>query len=185
MASPRLGRPPSGWVATFDPMVLADDVVAAVMSHVTSMSQPIGVRTVSTGSCALRDTIVAIARYARDGESLDMPLADAVASLAILWRRVVDGDGPYMMPAPEDPDVVDASTWHGQLTRVIRAALCRETLGRGDPVSPGDLGALAGYSTRNIRNLIAAGDLVAFRDGARWMIDATSACAWLASLVLE
>jgi len=173
-------RTPSAPLYQVDPEKLADEVVGAVEAQAQRLAFAIGKSLMDMGPCDLHFSVQVLAHYALHGGELDAPVNEYLLSMAPVWTRASDG-ACFTTPEFDDPDTVDATTWLGQLVLVMRAALGRELLAQGRPVSPAELAVLGGVSSRHVRHLLRSGDIAGQDDGVRWTIPAAEAKRWLAT----
>jgi hypothetical protein len=182
-------------IQQIDPEALASAVEDEIVHHVERFIQPLfpGVRVVLYTGTSLRNTAIgatvrALAKYAISGEMEDVgELVEEIAS--ILGTPFVasadrSADPTFTRSALRgevDIDDLDSSVI-AQLALVICAAVGREHIELGRPVSASQLAALAGTSTRQVQYLsrnktITGTELVRHGGGG---ITAESARSWLA-----
>lgn len=170
-----------------DPHAVALEVCTALLDHVTStlwQISPIGevktpgIEVAGLVGCQLYHSVRDLAQYAVRGGELDAPVQEYLVSLIPLYSAAVGG-------GTADVDGLVESEPATPLGVVIAAAVARETLGEGRPVTPAQLATLGGVDRDYLLRLAAAGDLPGARqaqDGRRpWTVTAKGALQWLAS----
>ncbi len=181
-------------LATLDPATLGADAAARVMRRLARLAAPLspvalGLRGTAAES-GLARTVADLVRWAQTGALGDWAdHRDAVDALQTvgeaLWSRPVDeADASHGWTLD---DLRAALAADGEPADPLRfalgAAVARWLLCEGEPVTPGELAALAGVSAGRVRQL--AGDLagtVVARGSARvTVIPAVEARRWLAA----
>lgn len=167
-------------LAEIDGTKLAVETIQRALDHIYSMLfalAPLGDARIVTGDPAVpfgapeRDAVTAsnvgeavvmLTSYAQRGDELDAPVQEYAITLI-----------PVAGDALDDATTPDPST---ELGLVVAAALGREAIDEGQPISTTRLAILGGVSPQRIRQLIAAGELsadkgneVAAVDAKRWL----------------
>ena len=169
-----------------DPHAVALEACTALLDHVTSacvaLSPPGEVRTPQIAhedlpGCELYLSTRRLAAYAVEGGGFDAPVREYLVSLIPLYSAAVGG-------GTTDVDGLVKSEPTTALGMVIAAAVARETLAQGRPVTPAQLATLAGVDRDYLLRLAAAGELPGARQaqaGRRsWTVTAKGAAQWLA-----
>lgn len=170
-----------------DPHTVALDACRALLDHVTSLLwhvTPLGKQS-TTGiaaerltSCQLYDSVRDLAAYAISGQALDASVEEYLITLVPLYLSAI-GEGTSRVDGLVESEPTTA------LGVVIAAAVARELLAAGEPVTPAQLATLAGVDRDYLLRLAAAGDLPgAQQSGAgrrAWAISAKGAQQWLAA----
>ena len=175
-------------LTAIDPTELGRAITAALAKHVARLAVPLspGV-TVHVGAVAGDSTVglaaTDLARYARGEGRLDGPVQDyAVELVPLLAGPLADpGEIPPILRAWLDGEVnlsdLRADSLPDRLALVLTAALGREAMESGQPVTAAQLAALAGLDPNSLRRLARFGEIQTADHGA---IPAAEARRWLA-----
>ena len=168
-----------------DPHAVALDACTALLDHVNSACvalSPLGeVRTPlfcsALEGCELYFSTRRLAAYAVDGGGCDAPVRECLVSLLPLYSAALGGG------ATDVDDLVQSEPTTA-LGVVIAAAVARETLAQGRPVTPAQLATLACVDRDYLLRLAAAGELPGARQAKTgrkpWTVTAKGATQWLA-----
>lgn len=151
-----------------DPDALGQQTVAQMRDHLGRQAVAVGLTVVEAGPADLAYTIADLARYARDGVALDAPVQEYLVSLIPLWSAPLGH-------APSPLEIEDEADPDEPLGLVIHAALAREAIEQGQPVTARQLGALAGVDAQHIRLLARDGEIdldagrATAKEARRWL----------------
>jgi hypothetical protein len=181
-------RPPSTLrLIDIDPGALDRDLSAALAHHVARLALPLSPGlTVHVagphGDTGIGLTAADLARYARGEGDLDDAVESYAVELVPLLASPLDppsGPLPALLTAWLAGEVnvsdLDPSSLPDRLALVLTAALGREAVETGRPVTVAQLAALAGLDPNSVRRLARAGELdttdgaVSARDARRWL----------------
>lgn len=135
--------------------------VAPHSSYVVTNSEGRPLDTTSPSSSVAGEAVLALTRYAQTGAGLDAPVQEYCISLIPVAPEALDDSGE---PDPKTP-----------LGLVVTAAIARERISEGLPVSTSALAHLASVTPGYIRQLVANQELpatkneIAAKDAARWL----------------
>lgn len=185
-------KPTSLRLSTIDPDDLGRQCAEAVAAHIGRLTLPLSpgyeVRVDGpNGDTGLAFTVGDLARYARGEGALESVVEDyAVELLPLLGSPLAAHTGalPAVVSAwlAGDVDVDDlaADSLEDALALVITAALGREALDGGQPLTVAQLAVLGGTSPDVVRRLVREGEVAA--EGDRPMrVPAVDARRWLAA----
>lgn len=174
-----------------DPADLGRACAEAVASHVGRLALPMSpgytldVRG-PHGDTGLALTVADLARYARgEGELEDAVESYAVELVPLLCSPLAQRSGalpPVLagwLSGTVDVDGLDPDSLEDRLALVLTAALGREALAGGSPLTVAQLAALGGTSPDAVRRLVRDGELTA-TDERPMRVGATEARRWLA-----
>ena len=168
-------------LASIDPDDLGRQCAEAVASHIGRLAVPL------SPGYEVHFTVSDLARYARGEGGLESIVQDyAVELLPLLGSPLAAHTGalPAVVSAwlagEVDVDDLAADSLEDQIALVITAALGREALDGGQPLTVAQLAVLGGTSPDVVRRLVREGELAA--EGDRPMrVPAVDARRWLAA----
>lgn len=185
-------NPTSLRLQQIDPTDLGRQCAEAVAAHVGRLSLPLSPGyTVHVsgpnGDTGLAFTVSDLARYARGEGELESVVEDyAVELVPLLCSPLAQRSGPLppvlagWLSGEVDVDDLAADSLEDALALIITAALGREALDGGQPLTVAQLAVLGGTSPDVVRRLVREGELAA--DGDRPMrVPAVDAGRWLAA----
>lgn len=185
-------KPTSLRLASIDPDDLGRQCAEAVASHIGRLALPLspGYKVHvggPNGDTGLAFTVSDLARYARGEGALESVVEDyAVELLPLLGSPLAAHTGalPAVVSAwlagEVDVDNLAADSLEDQIALIITAALGREALDGGQPLTVAQLAVLGGTSPDVVRRLVREGEVAA--EGDRPMrVPATDARRWLAA----
>lgn len=170
-------------LASIDPAALAAAVTRGAQEHLTRLAFAWGSPDAPPLDCwQLTHTVHSLASYAVAGARLDAPVQEYLISLLPLWTYAAGGAG---VETPEfdrayggDLDSLDRD-WRGELVLVMVAAIGRERVAAGEPVTVAQLAALGSMSPDAVRLLGRKGELALSGDPLE--CDADEARRWLSA----
>lgn len=185
-------NPTSLRLASIDPADLGRQCAEAVASHVGRLAVPMSpgytldVRG-PHGDTGLTFTVGDLARYARGEGELESVVEDyAVELVPLLCSPLAQRSGPLppvlagWLSGEVDVDDLSSDSLEDRLALVITAALGREALAGGSPLTVAQLAALGGTSPDAVRRLVRDGELVAASEERPMRVGAVDARRWLA-----
>lgn len=161
-----------------DPQAAGEQAHEAVLGQAGRLAMATGHNLVEAGVSDVRWAVEHVARYALDGTPPDdAPIDEYLVSLAPLYTRASDG-GTFTIPEL-DSEADPTTPWGLALV----AAVARQQLERGEPLTHGQLATLASVSSHRLSQLVAAGDAptsrAGGRDGRRRLYSARRCREWL------
>lgn len=175
-------------LADIQPDALSAAITEAMAHHVTRLAVPLSPgMTVHLdgphGDSGVGLSAADLARYARGEGGLDSTVEDyAVKLVPLLASPLAPVSGPLppiltrWLAGQVDADDLDPDSLEDRLALVIMAALGREALEGGEPVSVGQLAVLSGVSPDHVRLLARRGEIAV--EGGR--VSAEEARRWIA-----
>lgn len=174
-------------LSDIDPAALSAAITEAVAHHVGRLAVPLSPGlTVHVegphGDSGVGLSAADLARYARGEGGLDSTVEDYAVELVPLLASplATGGDLPLVLTrwlsGQVDADLLDPGSLEDRLALVLTAALGREALDHGQPVSVGQLAVLAGVSPDHVRHLARKGEVtvkdgqVSAEDARRWLV---------------
>lgn len=176
-----------------DPADLGRQCAEAVAAHVGRLAVPMSPGyTVHVsgpnGDTGLAFTVSDLARYARGEGELESVVEDyAVELMLLLCSPLASGTGAFppvlagWLSGEVDVDDLDPESLEDRLALVLTAALGREALAGGSPLTVAQLAALGGTSPDAVRRLVRDGELAAASEERPMRVGAADARRWLAT----
>lgn len=160
-------------LSQLDPDALAQEIEQRLIDHVVGLGLQLDpgvevrVRDRREGAFTqIGESVRSLARYARDGGTLDADVHEYLVSLIPLYAAPL-GDAPTDVGEDADPST--------PLGCAMIAALAREAIGEGRGISAVQIATLASCDAAHVRLLARQGELaladgeVAAREAKRWL----------------